>query len=213
MLSWHRSRPAEASRPARSMRYRCGGSGRAAAHAVSGELEKGTGRATCADRDESARPRDSSSGSERRRSSVHTSFVSLGLSNRAIFGGPQDSAGGLVDARAPSQFSMCPSTGRENSNRRWMPAGPSSAGGSFPDPADTDLSRRGALMRSIPRSDADPPNDEPWAAGHPLVLLVRRANALRALEKAEAAEDADSAAEARKQVQEAQLLIRRHGLE
>jgi hypothetical protein len=68
-------------------------------------------------------------------------------------------------------------------------------------------------MRTILRADADPPNDEPWAAGHPLVLLVRRANAFRALNKAEAAEDAAADAEARKQVQEAQQLIQRYGLE
>jgi hypothetical protein len=44
-------------------------------------------------------------------------------------------------------------------------------------------------------------------------LLSRRANALRELENAEAAEDAAAASEARKQVQEAQLLIQRYGLE
>jgi hypothetical protein len=61
--------------------------------------------------------------------------------------------------------------------------------------------------------DDEPPNEGALSAGHPLVLLVRRANALRALERAEAADDPAAAAEARKQVQEAQLLIDRHGLE
>jgi hypothetical protein len=63
------------------------------------------------------------------------------------------------------------------------------------------------------RTDAESPSEGELSAGHSKALLVRRANALRALEEAEAAEDPAAAAEARKQVQEAQVLIQRYGLE
>lgn len=68
-------------------------------------------------------------------------------------------------------------------------------------------------MRTVPTADAELPSEGELSAGHTKALLTRRANVLRALEKAEAAEDAAAAAEARKQVQEAQLLIQRYGLD
>jgi hypothetical protein len=66
--------------------------------------------------------------------------------------------------------------------------------------------------RSRP-DDANPEKEGALSAGHTEALLVRRADALRALAEAEAADDATAAGEARKQVQEAQLLLRRYGLE
>jgi hypothetical protein len=76
------------------------------------------------------------------------------------------------------------------------------------------LSQSGESMRKISGSD------DPWSiGGKPLsartkrALLRRRTNGLRALEEAEQADDLEAAAEARKQVQDAQRLILRYGLE
>jgi hypothetical protein len=61
--------------------------------------------------------------------------------------------------------------------------------------------------------DSEPLDERPLSAGASKALLRRRADALRALEEAESAEDAAAAAEARKHVQDSQRLILRYGLE
>jgi hypothetical protein len=56
-------------------------------------------------------------------------------------------------------------------------------------------------------------DDSAFSAGTEKGLLRYRANALRALEEAESTDDRSAAADARKQVQEAQRLIQRYGFD